>query len=63
MDVRIIDMSILTNILYISHMNQNYAKVIEEFKRFKEQDKEDLLKLSLKFPNSAMRGTGLGDLL
>lgn len=44
-------------------MNQNYAKVIEEFKRFKEQDKEDLLKLSLKFPNSAMRGTGLGDLL
>jgi hypothetical protein len=26
-------------------------------------DKEDLLRLSLEFPDSAMRGTGLGDLL
>lgn len=63
MDVRIIDTSILTNILDISHMNQNYAKVIEEFKRFKKLNREDLLKLSLKFPNRATRGTGLGDLL
>ncbi len=118
MDVRIIDTTVLANILDIPNMNQNRTEVIKEYSRLqeldnqvlilplatiietgnhiahisdvnirrkiakkmgeylkntasnnapwqyfgKELDKNDLLKLSFEFPDSAMRDTGLGDL-
>jgi hypothetical protein len=118
MDIRIIDTSVLVNILDIPNMNENHKKAIEEFKLLiqsekdtlilplatiietgnhiahisngdirrkkaelmakylektakgeapweyycKELDKEDLLKLSQDFPDSAMRETGIGDM-
>lgn len=43
MDVRIIDTSILTNILDIPHMNQNRSEVVEELKRLKELDNQVLI--------------------
>jgi hypothetical protein len=43
MDVRIIDTSILTNILDIPHMNQDRSVVMNELKRLKELDNQILI--------------------